>query len=82
MSITNTPDCADCQYQRQIESMNARLEKAKEFFIKVSQMRTAQINYFKTRASGFLEQSKQLEKQVDTIIESATKKAKQLSITF
>lgn len=76
------PDCATCDYQRQIESMTKRLENAKVFFGKVAQMRSAQINYFKTRASGYLEQSKQLEKQVDAIIESATETAKQLSITF
>lgn len=84
--------CAVCQYnssrtaaelmQQQIENQRRRLQAAKEFFIKVKQMRTAQINYFKTRASGYLDESKKLESDVDKIIEYATTKAKQLNINF
>lgn len=42
---------------------------AKEFFKKVSQMREAQKNYFKTRSSRYLSESRSLEKEIDTEIE-------------
>lgn len=38
---------------------------AKTFFKKVSQMREAQKNYFKTRSSSYLRESKWLEKEID-----------------
>lgn len=38
---------------------------AKEFFDVVVKMREAQKNYFKTKRSDYLSQSKQLEKQID-----------------
>lgn len=38
---------------------------AREFFDLVSEMRKAQKDYFKTRRTGSLNMSKQLEKQVD-----------------
>lgn len=42
---------------------------AKEFFKKVSLMREAQKNYFKTRSSRYLSESRSLEKEIDTEIE-------------
>lgn len=42
---------------------------AEEFFRKVEKMRNAQINYFKTRSSSYLTESKRLEKEVDAEIE-------------
>ena len=68
--------------ESQIESMQRRLNNAKVFFHCVAKMRKAQINYFKTRATGYLDESKALEKQVDTIIDNALNKAKQLNINF
>lgn len=41
----------------------------KEFFTLVSQMRQAQKEYFKTRNTGVLQQSKALERQVDAEID-------------
>lgn len=38
---------------------------ANEFFDVVVKMREAQKNYFKTKRSDYLSQSKQLEKQID-----------------
>lgn len=42
---------------------------AREFFYVVSQMRTAQRNYFKTKNQKYLIQSKILESQVDDEIQ-------------
>lgn len=42
---------------------------SKQFFDLVSKMRDAQKNYFRSRASSFLTESKRLEKQVDSEIE-------------
>lgn len=42
---------------------------AREFFDLVSEMRKAQKDYFKTRRTGSLNLSKQLEKQVDDEIQ-------------
>ena len=42
---------------------------AKQFFDLVAQMRQAQKNYFKTRDTVLLQQSKLLEKQVDAEID-------------
>ena len=42
---------------------------AKAFFYLVSQMRTMQKAYFKTRSKSSLEQSKDLEKRVDAEIQ-------------
>lgn len=68
--------------ESQIESMQRRLNNAKEFFTCVAKMRKAQDNYFKTRATGYLDESKALDKQVDPIIDNALNKAKQLNINF
>ena len=46
---------------------------AKAFFDLVSRMRTMQKEYFKTRATPSLEQSKTLEKRVDAEIERVNK---------
>ena len=46
---------------------------AKEFFELVVEMRYAQKNYFKTRNQGYLDRSKNLEKQVDKEIERVQK---------
>jgi hypothetical protein len=46
---------------------------AKEFFELVVEMRYAQKNYFKTRNQGYLDRSKNLEKQVDNEIERVQK---------
>lgn len=42
---------------------------AKDFFFLVSSMRKAQKNYFRTRTTEALNQSKSLEKQVDAEIQ-------------
>lgn len=39
-----------------------------EFVDKVSEMRNAQKSYFRTRSREFLERSKRLEREVDTVI--------------
>ena len=46
---------------------------AKAFFYLVSQMRTMQKEYFKTRSKSSLEQSKDLEKRVDAEIQRVNK---------
>ena len=46
---------------------------AKEFFELVVEMRYAQKNFFKTRNQGYLDRSKNLEKQVDNEIERVQK---------
>ena len=47
--------------------------KVIEFFDLVSQMRQAQKEYFKTRNTSILQQSKSLERQVDAEIERVNK---------
>ena len=47
--------------------------KVIEFFDHVSQMRQAQKEYFKTRNTSILQQSKSLERQVDAEIERVNK---------
>lgn len=46
---------------------------SKEFFDKVSKMRTAQKNYFKTRATCYLTESKNLEDEIDSEIKRVRK---------
>lgn len=41
-----------------------------QFVEKVSEMRTAQKSYFRTRSSAFLDKSKRLEREVDKAVES------------
>lgn len=45
----------------------------KEFFDKVSRMRKAQKEYFRTRSGRALSDSKRLEKEIDDEIERVTK---------
>ena len=40
-----------------------------QFVAKVSEMRTAQKSYFRTRSAAFLDKSKRLEKEVDKAVE-------------
>ena len=42
--------------------------REEEFFVTVKQMRIAQMRYFKTRDKADLAASKNLEKQVDTLL--------------
>ena len=46
---------------------------SKEFYEKVVKMRAAQKNYFKTRSTTYLKESKKLEKEIDAEIERVTK---------
>lgn len=46
---------------------------AKTFFDKVSQLRKAQKEYFRTRSGRALTESKRLEKEIDTEIERVNK---------
>lgn len=55
---------------------------AKEFFNLVVKMRQMQKNWFKTHNYMYLEQSKQLEKQVDKEIERVNKISVEPEINF
>lgn len=55
---------------------------AKEFFSLVSQMRQAQKTYFKTRSPGSLQESKHLERLVDTEIDRVKKLTTEPEINF
>jgi len=46
---------------------------SKEFYEKVVKMRAAQKDYFKTRSTTYLKESKKLEKEIDAEIERVTK---------
>lgn len=47
-------------------------QPANAFIFKVAEMRNAQREYFKTRSVEWLNRSKKLEKEVDTILASLT----------
>ena len=46
---------------------------SKEFYEKVVKMRAAQKDYFKTRSTTYLKESKKLVKEIDAEIERVTK---------
>lgn len=55
---------------------------AKEFFDLVSKMRSAQRDFFKTRAPGSLQESKRLERLVDAEIERVRKIKSEPQLNF
>lgn len=55
---------------------------AKEFFDLVSQMRQAQLEYFKTRNNTVLQQSKDLEKLVDKEIDRVNRLTTEPELNF
>ena len=55
--------------QKQIASMQKRLDNAKVFYNNVKAMRKAQIDYFSTRFQIYLTKSKELERLVDDEID-------------
>lgn len=54
----------------------------KEFFTIVVEMRQAQKNYFKTRNQGYLNLSKQFEKQIDAEIDRVLKLKTEPELNF